>query len=372
MCIFIRNYCLIDRLDGMERSFIVLSRRQTGAKVDNTSPEKQMASSLPHGLFLAAHHVLVDSRLGDGSRAEGRKQRRSKPRTSDPTGVVDLNSRREVMGILLEHTFRAFRLSQLIVGDDGEGSDGSDHMREEGSTKRSRDSGGSGAERGTVTSSLNHSVNANGHVGMVSVDSFGRSVPPPVHRGRGDDESGKTNDADAVEGQRSVVGAWLLAKEACRCLATMVTASPLPLEDDEKNKGATCGVGSKALLTVENVTAIGETLLRSMLSFKHMGCIVSAQVKGILDEVPTLNRPPEIMYRFFLMSTLIARGNRHHLDDADFILHHLDLIPRGNRMHSKQCAKVCSTVRSTMTFYQASHLCGLRSCSESWMVQAKR
>lgn len=305
-CVSTHGYCLTDRLDGMERSFNVLSRRQTGAEVDSTSPEKVMTSSLPHGLFLAAHHVLVDSRLEDGSPAEGRKQRRSKPRTSDPTGgvgsnVVDLNRRRKVMGILLERTSRALRLSQLIVGDDGEGDNGSGDPPEEDYVKSSRDSGGSGADMGTVTSGLNHSVNANGHVGMVSVDCFGRSVPPPVYRG---DEAKKTNDAeagcgvqnvDAVESQRAVVGAWLLAKEACRCLATMVTASPLPLEDDED----TGGVGSKALLTVEDVTAIGETLLRSMLSFKHMGCIVSAQVKGIRDGVATLSRPLELMYRFF-------------------------------------------------------------------------
>lgn len=122
------------------------------------------------------------------------------------------------------------------MGDDGEGNDGIGHMRE-GSTKRSRDSGGSGAEMGTVTASLNHSVNNNRHVGMVSVHCFGRSVPPQVHRGRGDDEAEKTNDTDALEGQLALVGDWLPAKEACRCLATMVTALPLPVEDDETNKG---------------------------------------------------------------------------------------------------------------------------------------
>ena len=91
-----------------------------------------------------------------------------------------------------------------------------------------------------------------------------------------------------------------MAKETCRCLATMVTASPLPAaqvaqplnEATSSNPNpkvdAGGGVGASTLgdedvsmeplLTSADVAKIGDTLLDSLLSLKHMGCVASAQV----------------------------------------------------------------------------------------------
>ena len=287
----------------MERSFNALFRREMDATVDTASSDKEV-TSLPHGLLLAAHHVLIDSRLEGGTAAGGRKQRHSQPQSAVSTGdvannAVDLHRRREVVSCLRKHASRALRLSHLVVGDDGQYGGGLD----KGSTTSHAGTKESEPETGSVACGLNHSVNANGHMGMVSVDSFGRAVPSPVRRrrnsGTGAGEPGgagrvfpvtglHVQDSNGTESQRAIVGAWLLAKEACRCLATMVTAFSLPSGDGKAGKGGTEGVESKSLLTVKDITVAGETLIRSMLSFKHMGCVVSAQVGTI--EASTYNR----------------------------------------------------------------------------------
>lgn len=240
------------------------------------------ATPLPHGILLAVHHVLLESNLRtDGRATEGRKRRDAKPRPGNAVGdteqtVAHLERRRAVMALLLERALRALRLSLRIVGEyndadpsqevggDSDGlaiSDGVGHPPEPD---------GCGVAR--VASRSARSVNANGHVGKVSVD-------------------GGDGERSAAEWQRAVVGAWLLVKESCSCLAAMVVASPPPSmangpEAGEGAAGAVEGPGredvdSRSLLSAKNVTDIGHALLDSLLSLKHMGCVASAQVQGV-------------------------------------------------------------------------------------------
>lgn len=224
------------------------------------------------------------------------------------------------MGVLLQEAFRALRLSLLVVGENG-GDGYGEGDAGKGSEVAAAGGGGElegresphGDASAVGTSRSSRSVNANGHMGMVSVDCRGHTLSSPVGSAEVD-AYGRTPEREealgsertpgagrsGAEGQRTVVGAWLLVKEACRCLATMVTVLPLPLA----NKGATAFDGaskgadapsfsgetgqkdanpaeSKALLTDEDVTAVGEALLESLLSLKHMGCVTSAQVPAL-------------------------------------------------------------------------------------------
>eukprot|EP00903_Cladosiphon_okamuranus_P018216 g16755.t1 len=350
---FLEELCgvLTHRLDGMQHSFDTLLGHQTGEGPVEASGKV----SLPHGILLAAHHVLLDSKVpeetGRSSAAEGRNRRGAKPRRragDAPTGgaaaVVQWERRRKVAGLLLEQAFRALRLSLLIVGEHGGDEDDSrdedDSDVEEDNTIAVRNpSSASSKAKDKSRSSI--SVNANGHMGVVSLDSCkpGASSVPAARGGGGSVETGEStadnieakdgcntpkdvgnleachsgkarrhadaSQRSAMEGQRAVVGAWLLAKEACRFLATIVSASPLPSGEDGKGvstdrvgaqgrpeplspteKGApsaasggvkTVLAGSGSLLAQEDVTAIGETLLKTLLSLKHMGCVASAQ-----------------------------------------------------------------------------------------------
>lgn len=291
---------------------------------------------LPHGVLLAVHHVLLDSEQPKGGRATKGRKPRGPTRRSDPapgdgatndhtdTGdsearvksTLQLEKRRAVVGALLEQAFRALRLSLLIVGEHSGGVGGGEggvggHSSSCGGGGSGKAGGGDAAAHTTRSA---RSVNANGHVGMVSVDSHGHAVSTPLVTRPGEPNARAGDDRvacvgakveagrSAAQGQRAVVGAWLLAKEACRCLATMVTASPLPAAQVAQSQmratssdanpkveaadgaGASTPVGEagsmESLLTDADVTKIGDTLLESLLSLKHMGCVASAQVGG--------------------------------------------------------------------------------------------
>lgn len=335
----------------MQHSFDKLLGHQTGGG----SIEASSNVSLPHGILLAAHHVLLDSRVPEGagrsSAVEGGTRRGAKPRRKAgdaPTGggaaVVQWERRRKVAGLLLEQAFRALRLSLLIVGEHGGDNDGcrdeDDGDEEDDTMTKNHPSVGSMAK---YKSRSSISVNANGHMGMVSLDSRKPAVSslPLAGGGGGSVETGESTTGNmeakdagntpkyvgyleaghggntqrhsdaaqrsAMEGQRAVVGAWLLAKEACRFLATIASASPLPSGDDGEEaatdrvgaqghlepldpteKGARSAAsggvkavmaGSGSLLAQQDVAAVGETLLKTLLSLKHMGCVASAQVR---------------------------------------------------------------------------------------------
>lgn len=342
----------LNRLGSLQRVWDQSLQRQEGTAIPdaldavNTPPLNAPAAEasialLPHGVLLAVHHVLLDSEQPKAGRAtKGRKprgpSRRSAPapgdgatnghtNTSDSEArvksTVQLEKRRAVVGDLLEQAFRALRLSLLIVGEHsgdaggaqvcGEGGEGGvgGHSSPCGGAGSGEAGGGVAASHTTRSA---RSVNANGHVGMVSVDSHGHAVSTPLVTRPGESFAGAGDDRvasvgvkteagrSAAQGQRAVVGAWLLAKEACRCLATMVTASPLPAAQvAQAQMGATssdanpkveaadgAGVSTPAgeagsmesLLTDADVTKIGDTLLESLLALKHMGCVASAQV----------------------------------------------------------------------------------------------
>ncbi|CAN0161291.1 unnamed protein product [Ectocarpus sp. 6 AP-2014] len=353
--IFLEGLCgvLSHRLDGMQGSFDAILANEPGKTSDTTTAALavRVTPSLPHGVLLAAHHVLLESKLrasgagrsssssSSSATGQGRSRRGAKPRRAGGKaatagvggegGAVQWERRRKAATLLLEQAFRSLRLSLLIVGENGCGDDDDDDGRDicddttdgenpEGAVKTSR----------TPRSAV--SVNANGHMGMVSLDtgkqtvcttpltgSSGNSVLDcadgagtgddahgmSTHGDCGNDSSGglewgggrgqrKTDPAQrsAVESQRAVVGAWLLAKETCRFFSTLVAASPLPLQEEEGatgspdlSAGASDGGkgadvrGSGSLLAAKDVTAIGETLLETLLSLKHMGCVASAQ-----------------------------------------------------------------------------------------------
>lgn len=257
----------------------------------------------PHGILLAVHHVLLESSARTGARAAeggGRKRRGAKPRpgsavpdnAEQQNDVVQLERRRAVMALLLEQALRALRLSLRIVGEYND----ADPSYEVGGVPAVElgvsDGGGVGDALGvsddgvaTVASrrSARSSVNANGHVGKVSVDC-------------------RDGGRSAAEWQRAVVGAWLLVKESCSCLAAMVVASPPPppmvggQEAGEGVAGAAAVEGGgatrledaypRSLLSAKDVSDIGDALLESLLSLKHMGCVAAAQVRegGIQNE----------------------------------------------------------------------------------------
>eukprot|EP00752_Nemacystus_decipiens_P004263 g3894.t1 len=333
---------LTHRVDAMQRSFDTLLGHLAGEE-----PTEAISNvSLPHGILLAAHHVLRDSRLPEETRrpsaAEGRSRRGAKPRRQAGEGpmggaavVVQWERRRKVAGLLLEQAFRALRLSLMIVGEHGgDGDNGSgdddDNDDDDGIDEMAAISQPAVGRKARDMSRSSISVNANGHMGMVSLDNRRPAVSSlPAAGGSearkekdgdstrkyagtleaGDGGSGQRHaDAaqrSAMEGQRAVVGAWLLAKEACQFLATIVSASPLPSGDgrkatashqvgaqsnpqplnlgEKRSPSATSGsveagaTGSGSLLAEEDVTAVGETLLKTLLSLKHMGCVASAQ-----------------------------------------------------------------------------------------------
>lgn len=64
-------------------------------------------------------------------------------------------------------------------------------------------------------------------------------------------ETGQSSGA--AEGQRAVVGAWLLAKESCRCLATIVTTCGIPPSSSHGTAGTagTAGVGLSLPVAIE-------------------------------------------------------------------------------------------------------------------------
>lgn len=336
----------------MQRSFDMLLGHQTGEEPIETTSNV----SLPHGVLLAAHHVLLDSKLPEGARrpsaVEGRNRRGAKPRRiagGAPAGgaaaVVQWERRRKVAGLLLEQAFRALRLSLMIVGEHGgdDGGSGDDDDSDDAVDNMAVNIHSSLGSKAKDRTRSSISVNANGHMGMVSLENRKDAVSslPAAGGSGGSIETGETardgtevEDGDdtpkgvgnleagdsgsgqrqadaaqrsAMEGQRAVVGAWLLAKEACRFLATIVSASPLPPGEGGKvaaadlvgaqvrpeplNPSGTGAVstalegveaaaaGPGPLLAQEDVTAVGETLLKTLLSLKHMGCVASAQVR---------------------------------------------------------------------------------------------
>ncbi|CAB1101686.1 unnamed protein product [Ectocarpus sp. CCAP 1310/34] len=353
--LFLEGLCgvLSHRLDGMQRSFDAILANDPSKTLDTTTSALAVRAipSLPHGVLLAAHHVLLESKLrasgagrsssssSSSATGEGRSRRGAKPQRAGGTpatagvggegGAVQWERRRNAAALLLEQAFRSLRLSLLMVGENGGGDCDDDDGRDvcdditdgenpEGAVKTSR------KPRSAV------SVNANGHMGMVSLDTGKRTVctAPLTESSRNsalgcadgavteDDAHGMPKDGDcgndssaglewggesghrktdaaqrsAVESQRAVVGAWLLAKETCRFFSTLVVASPLPSQEEagvtgspDLSAGASDGGkradvrGSRSLLAAKDVTAIGETLLETLLSLKHMGCVASAQ-----------------------------------------------------------------------------------------------
>ncbi|CBJ32757.1 conserved unknown protein [Ectocarpus siliculosus] len=355
--IFLEGLCgvLSHRLDGMQGSFDAILANKPGKTSDTATAALavRVTPSLPHGVLLATHHVLLESKLrasGAGRSSsssspvtgQGRSRRGAKLRRAGGTaatagvggegGAVQWERRRKAATLLLEQAFRSLRLSLLIVGENGCGDD-EDDGNDEGRDICDDTTDGENPEGAVKTSRKPRSgvsVNANGHMGMVSLDtgkqtvctapltgSSGNSVLDCAdgaateddthgmskHGDCGNDSSGglewgggsgqhKTDTAQrsAVESQRAVVGAWLLAKETCRFFSTLVAASPLPLQEEEEatgspdlSAGASDGGkgadvrGSGSLLAAKDVTAIGETLLKTLLSLKHMGCVASAQ-----------------------------------------------------------------------------------------------
>lgn len=280
----------------MQRSSDALLQHDAGAVSEVTTTRAEIYP-FPHGVLLAVHHVLLESDLRKGAGAVvGRKRRGAKPRRSGEAGtisesVVDLDRRRVVTGLLLKQALRALRLSLRIVGEHGgagDGKDGTSAVSATGVREVVAE-----CEGGVVPARPPRSVNANGHMGMISVDSRGCPVLTTIRGRDGENASEASPDnmdtrgdkvmrgwrqADSMQGQRAVVGAWLLAKEACQCLATMVTVSLLPSAGGGAGKASTGSGESVSLLTREDVKAVGETLLESLLSLKHMGCVASAQV----------------------------------------------------------------------------------------------
>ncbi|CAM9203468.1 unnamed protein product, partial [Ectocarpus sp. 8 AP-2014] len=357
--IFLEGLCgvLSRRLDGMQGSFDAILANEPGKTSDTTTVALavRVTPSLPHGVLLAAHHVLFESKLSasgagrsssssssSSDTGQGRSRRGAKPRRAGGTaaiagvggegGAVQWERRRKAAALLLEQAFRSLRLSLLIVGENGCGDDDDDDD-DDGRDICDDTTDGENPEGAVKTSRKPRSavsVNANGHMGMVSLNTDKQTVctaPLTGSRGNnvldcadgaateddahgmsrhgdcGNDSSGglewgggsgqrKTDPAQrsAVESQRAVVGAWLLAKETCRFFSTLVTVSPLPLQEEEGatgspdlSAGASDGGkgadvrGSGSLLAAQDVTAIGETLLETLLSLKHMGCVASAQ-----------------------------------------------------------------------------------------------
>lgn len=252
-----------------------------------------------------------------------------------------------VMVLLLEQVLRALRLSLLIVGerhDEPSSTSSSGAPSPEPGEDIGCDSTTTGdAPTSALTANLGHtgtsktigitgdtaihavasagkssrSVNANGHMGGIAIDHRGRVVSTSVtshedsatamrlerysdYDGDVDRKSGNLEvrserGSGAAEGQRAVVGAWLLAKETCRCLSTIVTAARLPPSSSDSTTTAaamdTSGVDEREgesisreefgswMLSEKDVMGIGEALLESLLALKHMGCVASAQVR---------------------------------------------------------------------------------------------
>lgn len=250
-----------------------------------------------------------------------------------------------VMVLLLEQVLRALRLSLLIVGerhDEPSSTSSSGAPSPEPGEDIGCDSTTTGdAPTSALTANLGHtgtsktigitgdtaihavasagkssrSVNANGHMGGIAIDHRGRVVSTSVtshedsatamrlerysdYDGDVDRKSGNLEvrserGSGAAEGQRAVVGAWLLAKETCRCLSTIVTAARLPPSSSDSTTTAaamdTSGVDEREgesisreefgswMLSEKDVMGIGEALLESLLALKHMGCVASAQ-----------------------------------------------------------------------------------------------
>jgi hypothetical protein len=75
-----------------------------------------------------------------------------------------------------------------------------------------------------------------------------------------------------VDGQRAIVAAWLLVKEATALLAALVELCPPPAPAQASEAEAV------ELLSVAQIEAVGETLLDALGRLKHMGAIAEAHV----------------------------------------------------------------------------------------------
>jgi hypothetical protein len=80
---------------------------------------------------------------------------------------------------------------------------------------------------------------------------------------------GEMQDENGSESQRAVVAAWLLVKESTSMLATLVEMSPPPPPPQQQSQSA-------QLLTVEQISMVGATILDALGRLKHMGAIAEA------------------------------------------------------------------------------------------------
>lgn len=327
----------------MERSFNALLDSLQPPSISPATPATPLALSLestlfPHGILLAIHHVLLDSKVGSGSSKARKNERTSKqvepslnPEVEAASGVpddprknvIDQQARREVMARLLDQALRALRLSLLIVGEHNvesssfvfehaqqqqtePGGDEGPDIAPSGDPSATvggvaeRRIGGKQAEgaRDTAIHAVasagrsSRSVNANGHMGGIALDhrrrisgassskvGKGISSSKDVASSKGNtttegeatgaqqsrrrpvqgnslNDGGEKLEAEAgqssgaAEGQRAVVGAWLLTKESCRCLATIVTTCGIPHSSSHSAAG-TAGIGLSLPLAIE-------------------------------------------------------------------------------------------------------------------------
>jgi len=145
--------------------------------------------------------------------------------------------------------------------------------------------------------------------------------------GISDGENSKVQDVNI---QRSVVGAWLLVREATAMLAKLVSISPPPSSSevmfDESHPRSPCQV-----LSSETISSIGYSIVDALGRLKHMGAIAETQA--------SLQTIAEALLRFvlylYLYLYMYIRHMRflffYHVYFIDFIVSFFSDLVRDHR-----------------------------------------
>eukprot|EP01038_Epipyxis_sp_PR26KG_P010809 gene10809-14510_t len=147
------------------------------------------------------------------------------------------------------------------------------------------------------------------------------------------------NIATGFDIQRGVVAAWLLVKEACSMIATLVEISPVDMNDKSTNKGNQSdelvpvdksnkrkvnvlkskkgvskneSIPSLALLSNDDIYRCGSTILDALGRMKHMGAIAEAQV-ALQSICSTLLRHGERSPNLCMMPSMWLNDILHRL-----------------------------------------------------------
>lgn len=272
---FISRLCdiLDSRLGELSAVFDALSATSQGRYPGESGPSlPPLPSMLSHGLILALKYCLEDvnsnglivalpPQAPENGRPRKQLKKKQSPSTTAPDAVDWSGIVRRVMNLALNSLQTALQVVAETPMDNyfapvPKADAGKLHLLQDSET------------------ALSHEKAPNTH-GYAS-DSFMLNTNIFMDLEEPNDGLGESKeDSVGRRMQFAVVGAWLLVKESCSLLAKLVEISP-PLFVDPM--GEENDINSTTLLTIEEISHIGNVILDALSRLKHNGAIAEAQV----------------------------------------------------------------------------------------------